>query len=153
AGYAAFWIPQPDSTAESYDFITKMQGFYPGSAHNGYLEVTNDLGLLDLACLLAYIVIYVRQGLHLAAVDRNQAALYLAIFFHQAIANQSESHWFSVLSVDFVIMTLATLALGRSLLEHRLRSTFGDPYRNGHGPVAGGFQHGQVASVDRWRGR
>src|SRR5262249_55522086 len=81
AGYAAFWVPQPDSTMESYDFIDKMWGFYPGSAHNGYLDVTNDLGLLGLACLLAYIITYVRQSLTLMRIDRNQAALYLAIFF------------------------------------------------------------------------
>jgi O-antigen ligase len=154
AGYAAFWVPHPDTTMESYDFIAKMGGFYPGSGHNGYLEVANDMGLLGLACLLAYIVTYVRQALSLVSIDRNQAALYLAIFIEQIVANQSESHWFSVLSVDFVIMTLTTLALGRSLLEYRLRSAFGDPYRGGTDPIAAQALRGAAApAVDQARGR
>jgi hypothetical protein len=76
--------------------------------------------------LIAYIIMYARQSLQLLGMDRNQGALYLALLFQQVITNLSETHWFSVLSVDFVIMTLATTALARSLLEHRLRLIFGD---------------------------
>jgi exopolysaccharide production protein ExoQ len=131
-GYAAYWLPDPDPDMDSYEFITKMGGFYPGSAHNGFLDVTNDLGWLGLACLIAYIITYVRQSLSLLPIERSQAALYIALFLQQVISNQSESHWFSVLSVDFVIMTLATLALARSLLENRLREVFGDPFVGGY---------------------
>jgi hypothetical protein len=60
-------------------------------------------------------------------MERGQAALYLALFFQQAITNLSESHWFSVLSVDFIIMTLTTMAVARALLEYRLRFAFGRP--------------------------
>jgi len=105
-----------------------MGSFYPGSAHNGYLEIVNDLGWTGLVCLIAYIIMYARQSLQLLGIDRNQGALYLALFFQQAITNLSETHWFSVLSVDFVIMTLATMALARGLLEHRLRLVFGEPH-------------------------
>jgi hypothetical protein len=92
------------------------------------MEVTNDLGWVGLACLIAYIITFARQALVLLPLERRQCTLYLALFFQQVISNQSESHWFTVLSVDFVIMTLATTALARSLLEQRLRKIFGDPY-------------------------
>lgn len=127
-GYAAYWTPQPILGKPSYEFLVRMQGFYPGETHNGYLDVMNDLGWVGMACLLAYFFSYVRQSLQLLDVDSNQASIYLALFFQQAITNLSEAHWFNVQSVDFVIMAVATLSLGRSLLEHQLRSVFGDPY-------------------------
>lgn len=126
-GYAAYWTAGPVPGTESYEFVRRMGSFYPGSAHNGYLEVVNDLGWVGLACLIAYSATHVRQSLRLLRIDRHQGALYLALFFQQAITNISETHWFSVLSIDFVLMTLATTALARGLVEHRLRTVFGEP--------------------------
>lgn len=134
-GYGAYWTAGPVAGTESYAFMWRMGSFYPGSAHNGYLEIVNDLGWVGLTCLVAYIVTHVRQSLQLLRIDRNQCALYLALFFQQAITNLSETHWFSVLSIDFVIMTLATTALARGLLEHRLRVVFGVPHPSIIAPV------------------
>jgi O-antigen ligase len=127
SGYAAYWTAAPTSGTDSYEFINRMGAFYPGSAHNGYLEVVNDLGWVGFICLLGYMLTYVRQSLQLTTLDRNQAALYLALYLQQAITNLAETHWFSVLSVDFVIMTLATFALARGLLDHQMRMVFGEP--------------------------
>jgi O-antigen ligase len=136
-GYGAYWTATPTAGTDSYVFIERMGTFYPGSAHNGYLEIANDLGWAGLACLIGYIITHVRQSLRLLARERQQSILYLAVFFQQAITNLSETHWFSVLSVDFVLMTLASTALARSLVEHRLRQALGSP------PAAAGMNfHG-----------
>jgi len=136
-GYGAYWTAGPVAGTESYAFMWRMNSFYPGTAHNGYLDIVNDLGFAGLVLLIAYIVTHVRQSLQLMGVDSHQGALYLALFFQQAIANLSETHWFSVLSVNFVIMTLATMALARGLLEYRLRMVFGEPHRPVAAPVGG----------------
>ena len=112
--------------------------FYPGSAHNGYLEVVNDLGVVGLACLIGYLITYVRQALGLLTIDRTQATLYLCLFVQQGLTNLSESHWLSVMSVNFVIMTLATTCIARALLDSRLRSYFGVAHR-GSGTNEPGF--------------
>lgn len=125
SGYGAYWVGATEGAA-AYDFVLQLN-FYPGSAHNGYLEVMNDLGALGLLLLIAYLVVYLRQALQLLGIDRAQAALYLALFLQQAVVNLSESRWLNAQSVDFVIMTLATAALARGLLEHRLRQLLGDP--------------------------
>lgn len=135
-GYGAYWIGAVPHSP-SYVFVQKMH-FYPGSAHNGYLEIVNDLGMLGLACLGAYLAVFVSQALQVFARDRSQGALYLGLFFQQAIANLTEAHWLNALSVNFVITTLATMALARTCLEYRLRAYFGDPrsYRGaGPGPA------------------
>jgi exopolysaccharide production protein ExoQ len=119
-GYGAYWTGAYEGAA-SYDFMLLLN-FYPGSAHNGYLEVLNDLGALGLLLLFGYLIVFVRQCLRLLPVDRTQAALYLCLLMQQAIGNLAESRWFSVLSVDFVVMTLATAALARALLDQHARN-------------------------------
>lgn len=123
-GYGAYWTAGPVPGTDAYEMVKRMQGFFPGSAHNGYLEVANDLGLVGLAMLLAYIAVLARQMLVLRRTESAQAALYLALLLQQAITNLSETHWLSVLSLDFLLMTLITTALARGLLEVRLRATY-----------------------------
>jgi O-antigen ligase len=116
-GYGAYWVG-PYPTSPSYEMMTRLL-FYPTEGHNGYLDVINDLGAVGGVCLFGYFLIYVRTSLRLLILDRYQAGIYLTLLFRGFIADMSESHWFSVFSVDFVIMTLATTSLTRSLLQAR----------------------------------
>ena len=121
SGYGAYWTG-PLPTSPSYVFLAKMY-FYPSEAHNGYIEIVNDLGAVGLVCLLGYLAMWVRQSLELMKFDRSQGVLFLALFFQQAITNLSESTWLAINSAFAIgIMTLATFALARSRLELRLRS-------------------------------
>jgi exopolysaccharide production protein ExoQ len=118
SGYSAYWIqgtPTPDM--EAYAIKSQLQGFYPGSAHNGYLQILNDLGAVGLFCLLGYLFVYVRQSIRLYRIDRTQGALFLALFLQQATINLTEPFWLNVLRADFVLMLLATTCLARSLLD------------------------------------
>jgi len=125
SGYGAYWTG-PRWGTPSYVFEERLY-FYPGSAHNGYLEICNDLGALGLLCLAGYMLAHVSGSVQLWREDRAQAALYLGLFFQQGISNLSETHWLSVLNVDVVIITLASFALARGLLDLRLRHYFGNP--------------------------
>jgi O-antigen ligase len=119
SGYGAYWIgPTPGS--QSYAHVTRLF-FYPTEAHNGYLDVISDLGAVGGACLLGYLLVYLRQALRVLAAQRAQGVLYVGLFFEQLIANLSESRWLNVLCIEFVIMTLATAGLGRAELEYRIR--------------------------------
>lgn len=116
SGYGAYWIG-PVPTSPSYVFLGRMF-FYPTESHNGYLEIVNDLGYVGMICLIGYLAVYIRQALELLRSDRGQGALFLAIFFQQAIVNLSESCWLHLDSgFIFGIVTLATFALARALAE------------------------------------
>lgn len=119
-GYGAYWIG-PVQSSPSYDMVNQLF-FYPTEGHNGYLDVINDLGYVGGACLLAYFIVYLRQGLNLMRLEKARGALYLALIFRAFLADMSESHWFSVTSFDFVIFTLATFSLARELLFQRQSS-------------------------------
>ncbi len=138
-GYGAYWSGW-GADSPAFELVVRMNGFYPGSAHNGYLEIVNDLGWTGLACLLAYIGVYLRQSLQVYHRDAFLGALYVTLFVQEAIANLAESHWLNVLSFHVVIMTLATTALARTLLDEQLRLRFGAPA--GSGPVPSAPQRG-----------
>jgi exopolysaccharide production protein ExoQ len=129
-GYGAYWVPLPGSP--SAEFLQRLH-FYPGSSHSGYMEVANDLGIAGLLTLIGYLLVYLVQCLVLLRQQRKQSALFLALLLQQGITNLSETHWLSVTSVNFAIMTLATAALARCLLDERLRLFFGAPHFVGTG--------------------
>ena len=120
-GFGAYWTGAvPESP--SYVFLTRMY-FWPSEAHNGYLDVVNDLGFVGLICLLGFLTVFVRQSLQLFKADRPQGALYLALFFQQAMTNLSESLWFSPMGIlPMVVTTLMTFSLAAGLVDQqRLR--------------------------------
>jgi len=114
SGYGGYWTA-PVPSSPSYAFV-QIMGFYPTEAHNGYLDIINDLGYIGLLLLLGYLIVYIRQSLRLLRIDYAQATFYLGLMFQQLLTNLSESHWF-VLSHDFAILTLATFGLARTLMD------------------------------------
>lgn len=131
-GYGAYWI---GLVPESPSYITLIKlSFYPTESHNGYIDIINDLGWVGGIMLFSYILMYLRQGLRLFAVDRKQAALFLVILFEQMIANMSESMWWNARTVELAIMSLATLGLSQAVIvtqspQIRLRQKLGDMNR------------------------
>ncbi len=126
SGYGAYWTG-PVPWSPSYETVRRLY-FYPTEAHSGYLDIVNDLGTLGGIVLVGYLIAFVRQALRLFMIDRTQGALYLTIFFEQLIANLSESRWLNVLCIEFVIMTLCTVAVARGLLDERLRQRAARPH-------------------------
>jgi len=119
-GYGAYWYDTPNSPSQK---MVQLLYFYPTEGHNGYLDVINDTGYAGFSLLIAYFVSYVRQSLRLMRQDKYQAGLYLTLIFTAFLSDLSESHWFNVLQIGFLLMTLATAALAKSYLEARAGST------------------------------
>lgn len=115
-GYGAYWIDSPNSPSQ--EMVWRLW-FYPTEGHNGYLDVINDLGIVGGLVLLGYFIVYIKQSLLLMRTDRYQGGLYLTLLFRGFIGDMSESHWFNVLTFDFLVLTLATVALAKSLVESR----------------------------------
>jgi O-antigen ligase len=119
SGYGAYWVGEDALWSPSH-LMLQLLYFYPTEGHNGYLDVINDLGAVGGLLLLGYFVRYIRDGLRVMRIDRAQGALYLTLLFRGFLSDMSESHWMSALSIDFLIMTLATAAMARTLLQAHL---------------------------------
>lgn len=119
SGYGAYWVGE-DAVWSPSHLMLQLLYFYPTEGHNGYLDVINDLGAVGGFLLLGYFVRYIRDGLRVMRFDRAQGALYLTMLFRGFLADMSESHWMNALNIDFLIMTLATAAVARSLLQAHL---------------------------------
>jgi exopolysaccharide production protein ExoQ len=119
SGYGAYWIQLPGSP--SMEMLQRLY-FYPTEGHNGYLDIINDLGAVGALCLLGYLIVYLRQAMRLFVTIRPQGALYLCLLFEQLIANLTESRWLNSLTCEFTIMTIATIAMARTLLDQKMQS-------------------------------
>jgi O-antigen ligase len=121
SGYAAYWIgPVPGSP--SIETMDKYSDYYANEAHNGYLDVINDLGYVGLVCLLGFILVFLQQSFKLLRVDYTQGVLYLVLLFEELIVNLTGSDWFSFLSFGFASTVLVTFALARAALDRRLHA-------------------------------
>lgn len=127
SGFGAYWEPGRRLGSESGALLSHLGGFYPGTAHNGYLDVANDLGFAGLFVLLAFIVRHARESLRLAAGDWFAGVASLAVLLQQCVTNLSESHWLNVTSVDFVFMSAFALAVARQRLQLEFVTRFGTP--------------------------
>jgi exopolysaccharide production protein ExoQ len=142
SGYGAFWLPNlPTPDKDSFFVTARLNGLYPGSSHNGYLQVLNDLGAVGLIFLLGYIALFIRQSLRLYGVDRTQGALFIGLLLQQAIINMEEPNWLNSIIVDFVPMSVATTCLARALLEAKLGIQSGSQ----RGVVGGSRQSGAAS--------
>ena len=125
-GFGAFWVG-PFDTSPSYVFLKRLY-FYPGEAHNGYLDVIVDLGYVGLALLGGFIVRYFVLSIRLLKIDRSQALLYLSLMLYFLLANLTESSWLTVgPNPNWMMVSLAVFATSRQLLELRLHAAHGDP--------------------------
>jgi exopolysaccharide production protein ExoQ len=117
-GYGAYWIgPLPSSP--SYVFVLAKIA-YPPEGHNGYLDVINDLGYVGLTCLIGYICVYVWQCFKLRDAGA-PATLFLALLFQQLIGNTTQSMWFQSNALPFLVMTAASFAMARMMVEQQFR--------------------------------
>ncbi len=93
-GYGGFW----DISGERILYITRQLGFAPIQAHNGYLDIFNDLGYigLSLACfILVYYAFNLASGIFGKANAPSPAPKFLfALGIYIFISNFSESSLF-----------------------------------------------------------
>jgi exopolysaccharide production protein ExoQ len=126
SGYGGFWVG-PFDTSPSYEFLKRLY-FYPGEAHNGYLDIVLDLGYVGLLLLGAFIVRYLALSNRLLKIDRPQGLLYLSLLLYFLLANLTESSWLTVgPNPNWAMVGLAVLAISRQLLDQQLQAEHGGP--------------------------
>lgn len=106
AGYGGFWmgLEGPSFT------IVRMFSWRPGQAHNGYIDIVNEMGYVGLALLLIVL------GAHLRNIYRmNQrgeglmAVFHLAILVAALLLNASETNFMRTTHLWWIILTTSII--------------------------------------------
>lgn len=116
-GYGAFWLG-PDSMIAP--IVDKLY-WVPRQAHNGYIDVLNETGLIGLTLVVGYLVVYAIQLARVAGVDRSAFALHSAVFAYLIMTNIAETVMFRTITLCFFVTTVSSLCLSRILFEAELR--------------------------------
>lgn len=112
AGYGGFWL---GLDGPSYN-IVRYFTWRPGQAHNGYIDVVNDLGYIGLTLLLVMLIVHLRNLILFARQgEEARAVFHLAILCSALLLNASETSllrtthlWWLVLTVSIVEIHVRT---------------------------------------------
>ena len=125
-GFTSFWLG-PGGPSQ---YISDVLQWTVPNAHNGYLEILNEMGVLGLILYFFAIAFHMRNIFRLYAVDRCQSAFHFALLIAFLISNFSESTAMRVTTflqiLIFVSMMIAQMscmkpsASARSLNETRV---------------------------------
>lgn len=128
-GRAAFWVPDSAPAAEIGALAAK--GFVPSHAHNGFIDVALELGLLGLGILLLGLLITYGMALRRAYNSREPEDLWpFAFLTLMVISNMTETvlitrtspYWVMYMAV-FLSMRIWPRRTGQSRQLHHERST------------------------------
>jgi O-antigen ligase len=120
AGFGGFWmgLEGPSFT------IVRMFSWRPGQAHNGYIDVVNDLGYVGLALLLIVLLIHLRN-LYLFARggEELRAVFHLAILSSMILLNASETSFLRTTHLWWIVLTLSIVEIQSRLKNmHRVNN-------------------------------
>ena len=105
-GYGGFWL---GLEGRSGQVAYLVRWGYPGQAHNGYIDIYNELGLVGLALALAFITLHARSLWRLAAIDRPLAGLHLALFVLVVVFNLAEAAILRTTNMMWILLVVSSM--------------------------------------------
>jgi O-antigen ligase len=110
-GYESFWL------GARLEAIWQLHPFRPNQAHNGYLEIYLNLGIVGLCLLAAVMIQSCRRIYQRLATMPHFASLALAVWTVLLIASVTEAIFKFVLPWSaFLMLTIAPVTLGRQVV-------------------------------------
>jgi len=115
-GYGAFWLGKGSA---SQAIIDKMY-WVPFQAHNGYLDIFNELGMVGLALFAAFLLHHLITLYRLSRHDASEAAFHGAVIVVILIHNLTESSLLRGVNFLAMMVIYSSVAVSSSLQRHLL---------------------------------
>lgn len=116
-GYGAFWL----NLGSPSQYIIDAVGWVPLQAHNGYVDIFNELGLIGIALVLLLLCWHGFQLLRLSRLAPREAALYWAILAIILVSNFSESQLFNGVQFQNSLFIMSSTMLAASVRRETAR--------------------------------
>jgi len=121
-GYMSFWLSD-----EVFEILWAKYWWKPNQAHNGYLEIYLNLGLIGVILLISIIVSFYRDVIRRIATDVDLQKLRLAFFVVALFANITEGYFIGLTQLWFVfiLMAMASSVTHAALPKRKLKLKYG----------------------------
>ncbi len=119
-GFSAFWQFPESGVAELRE---QLQWNVP-TAHNGYIELTNELGLIGLGLFLIFLALHAKALAQLSRLDPKAFALHAPLLVYLSLANFSESGWMYPIAITHLVVMYSSIELSRRLFACKLMETY-----------------------------
>ena len=106
-GYGAFWSTQSET-------INQFSTWKPGQAHNGYLDICLNLGVVGLLLTLALIIDGIRRAHNLRKFYRHNAGVWMLIVAVLLLGRDFAEASFLDLSITWFVLLLTYLSTWRT---------------------------------------
>lgn len=103
-GYGSFWLGLEGQSVS----IVRFFSWLPGQAHNGYIDVTNEIGFVGLGLLIATLLVHLSNLRRLyRAGEELHAVFHFALFVAALMLNFSESSLLRTTHIWWIILTIS----------------------------------------------
>lgn len=114
-GYGAFWLG-PGSPAQP---VLDQLDWEPNQSHDGYIDITNELGVIGLSLILGAVLMQAFNLWSLARIDRDRTAMHSALLVIILFSNVTESSLLQPLHIFNIMFMLSCFMVGQQLWDHR----------------------------------
>ena len=113
-GYGGFWLGLQGASGQ-IAYLVKWG--YPGQAHNGYLDIVNELGVVGLLLLGAFLVQHALALARLRYIDPAQAGFHTALLVMVLVLNLAEAAILRTTHFYWILLVASTIEV--RLLAHQ----------------------------------
>ena len=117
-GFSSFWLG-PGGPSQ---YISDALQWMVPTAHNGYLEVFNELGFVGVFLFAGMLILHLKNIIHVFNIDRHLTALHMAILLIFLISNFSESTALRVTSFLQFLLFVSMATTQAACLKVKMRT-------------------------------
>ncbi|RKP53598.1 O-antigen ligase family protein [Pararobbsia silviterrae] len=110
-GYGAFWVGDDGPAA----YVKQALGWMPPHAHNGYLDILNELGEVGLGLFFVALLWHTVSLIWLYFRDRDEAAFHMALFVSIVISNYSETQLLADTALQNLLFLFSAMSVGTTV--------------------------------------
>ncbi|RFB73781.1 MULTISPECIES: O-antigen ligase family protein [unclassified Herbaspirillum] len=115
-GYGAFWLGEGSPS----QMIINALHWIPLQAHNGYLDILNELGIVGLVIMAGVFIFHILNLVKMTRIDREEAAIHWAMLILILISNLSESEMFRGVLFQNIFFIYSSTAISARITVHRM---------------------------------